>query len=84
MSDRLFPVQGGNKYGRHQGVVPECVHRRAYEVYSVVYAPQASLLEGDCRGGFGKNELVAFLYASGFPQNEWRQRVDEACRGMEI
>lgn len=40
-------------------------------------------MTGDCRGGFGKGELIAFLYARSFPENEWNLRVDEALRGME-
>jgi hypothetical protein len=41
------------------------------------------MVQGDCRGGFGSGELIALLYAHTFPQNEWRERVDEALRGME-
>ena len=55
---------------------------RAYEVYCAVYAPQEALVTGHCRGGFGVGELIAFLYAYGFPRKEWRQRVDEAFHGM--
>jgi hypothetical protein len=55
----------------------------AYEVYSSVYAPQEAIITGNCRGGFGTGELIAFLYARAFPRSEWRQRVDEAIDGME-
>jgi hypothetical protein len=55
----------------------------AYDVYCHVYGPQTALIENDCRGGFGVNELIAFLYAKSFPKNEWRKRVDEALTGME-
>ena len=57
---------------------------RAYEVYSVVFAPQKAMIEGGCRGGWGLTELVAFLYASGFPKDEWRKRVDEAFDGIKL
>jgi hypothetical protein len=55
---------------------------RAYEVYKRLYGEQAALVTGECRGGFGTGELVAFLYARTFPENEWRQRFDEALEGM--
>lgn len=81
---KLFPIQGGDRHGRGQGQVCQDVYMRAYEVYRAVYGEQKSLINGDCRGGFGKSELVAFLYASGFPEVEWRRRVDEAFEGMEL
>ena len=56
---------------------------RAYEVYTRLYGEQTALVTGDCRGGFGVNELIAFLYAHSFPQTEWRMRVDEALTGMD-
>jgi hypothetical protein len=55
----------------------------AYEVYSHVFAPQNALVTGGCRGGFSTGELVAFLYARGFPKSEWQMRVDEALNGMQ-
>lgn len=79
-----FPIQGGNQYGKGKGEVCKAVYMRAYEVYKAVYGEQQALIEGGCRGGFGKGELVAFLYASGFPCEEWRKRVDEAFSGMNI
>ena len=79
-----FPVQGGNRHGRGQGVVCKDVYMRAYEVYCHVYGPQEALIEGGCRGGLGKGELVAFLYASGFPKEEWKRRTEEAFREMDI
>lgn len=82
----VHPVQTKRRYDDTQGQAPQVVTRRAYEVYSEVYGPQPALmdLEGrNCRGGFGAGELIAFLYAYGFPRNEWRARVDEAFRGMK-
>jgi hypothetical protein len=71
-------------YRRHGGAkCPKVVTMKAYEVYCHVYSEQRALVTGDCRGGFGVNELVAFLYASSFPKSEWRMRVDEALAGME-
>ncbi len=61
--------------------LPESVTRRAYEVYSHIYGEQPAMvdLEGrGCRGGFGLLELIAFLYAYGFPKAEWSKRVEEA------
>lgn len=63
--------------------IPFVVHERAYEVYCHVHSPQRALMEGECRGGFGMCELVAFLYAYGFPREQWRTRVDEAYHGMQ-
>lgn len=42
------------------------------------------MVTGECRGGFGAGELIAFLYAHTFPKNEWSKRVDEALRGLKI
>ncbi len=78
------PIQGGGHHNRGQGCVNDNVYMKAYEVYCVVYGEQKAIIEGSCRGGFGKNELVAFLYASSFPKNEWRQRVHEAFEDMNI
>lgn len=84
MSDpiKTHPVQV-NRHGRLTGRAPVAVTLAAYEVYKHVYSEQKALITGDCRGGFGANELVAFLYAKAFPQSEWRMRVDEAFAGME-
>ena len=87
-AQRLFPIQVDTiKYNKKPGRAPEAVYMRAYEVYCAVYGEQAALidLEGrDCRGGFSTGELVAFLYARSFPQNEWRARVDEAFQGLNV
>lgn len=61
---------------------PQVVTLRAYEVYCHVFGPQEALITGDCRGGFGAGELIAFLYAYPFPRDEWSKRVDEAMHGM--
>ncbi|MHB8953541.1 MAG: hypothetical protein ACYC4U_11275 [Pirellulaceae bacterium] len=55
----------------------------AYEVYCALFGPQEALITGHCRGGFGVNELVVFLYARSFPRKEWRARFDEAIEGMK-
>lgn len=76
------PVQTrGN--GRTQAKVPAVVSLRAYEVYKRLFGEQEALITGWCRGGFGTNELIAFLYARTFPEGEWRDRFDEALIGME-
>lgn len=61
-------------------MMPSEVTLRAYEVYCELYRPQPALVTGECRGGFGVGELVAFLYAYSFPKAEWRKRFDEALR----
>ena len=58
------------------------VTMRAYEVYSRLYGPQEALVTGNCRGGFGVGELIAFLYARSFPEKEWKMRFDEALEGI--
>ncbi len=82
MEIETHPVQQKSYYSKG-GKVRTLVTMRAYEVYSHVYAPQEAMITGECRGGFGVNELIAFLYAHSFPKEEWRDRVDEAFRGME-
>src|SRR2546429_612127 len=82
---RVFPIQ--TKPYVSEGRVPEAVYMAAYEVYSAVYGAQPAMidLEGrNCRGGFGTGELVAFLYARGFPREQWRHRVDQAFDGMDL
>lgn len=72
-------------YKPHQRpCAPVVLTLRAYEVYCALYHEQPAMVTGECRGGFGVSELLAFLYARSFPKSEWRQRVDEAFRGMEI
>ena len=82
---RQFPIQSTQERGRH--TVPESVYMAAYEVYCHVYSPQEAIIDLDgknCRGGFGMGELVAFLYARHFPQDQWRDKVDEAFKGMKL
>lgn len=76
----VHPVQTVDRMG---GKCPKAVTMAAYEVYSHVYAPQEALITGGCRGGFSTGELIAFLYAKGFPKDQWRARVDEAFSGMD-
>ena len=76
---KTHPVQGDQRISR----ISTAVTLRAYEVYRSVHGPQEALITGWCRGGFGTGELIAFLYARSFPEEEWRQRVDEAFENME-
>jgi hypothetical protein len=76
------PIQTRVRYNVARA--PKCVTMRAYEVYCALHGEQEALVTGDCRGGFGPGELAAFLYARSFPRKEWRQRVDEALRGMDL
>jgi hypothetical protein len=77
------PVQVSRILPRREARVRKVVHMRAYEVYERICGEQKALIEGWCRGGFGVNELIAFLYARTFPQGEWRDRFDEALADME-
>jgi hypothetical protein len=76
------PVQV-RRANRPNGQCPKVVTMRAYEVYCHLYGKQEALVTGECRGGFGANELIAFLYAASFPKSEWRMRAEEAFTGME-
>ena len=81
----VAPVQTHHaRYARKDpSVIPWGMHMAAYEVYCHVHSPQKALTEGDCRGGFGMGELVAFLYARSFPKEEWRARADACFKHME-
>lgn len=77
----FHPIQTHELRRPHvRAVMPTEVTLRAYEVYSHVFHPQEAMITGECRGGFGVGELVAFLYARSFPKEEWNRRVDEALR----
>ncbi len=85
MRIKTHPVQTGPlviNQGK-QSRVSTKVSMAAYEVYCALYGAQESMVTGGCRGGFGPSELIAFLYAKGFPRNEWKNRFDEAMDGME-
>lgn len=81
---KQFPIQKTTPHRHDHHCVPESVYMAAYEVYSHCYGKQEALIKDGCRGGFGQGELVAFLYAKSFPKNEWRDRVDEAFKGMQL
>lgn len=49
--ERTAPVQG---WGER---IPWWLHLKCYEGYCKEFGPQKSLVEGECRGGFGVNEL---------------------------
>ncbi|CAK0767384.1 conserved hypothetical protein [Gammaproteobacteria bacterium] len=84
MEIKTHPVQtAGHYYGKQPGQISQAVTMKAYEVYCELYGPQTALVEGSCRGGFSTGELIGFLYAHSFPRSEWRQRVDEAFKGMK-
>lgn len=80
----IHPVQVKRSGRRDGGKVCSEVTLRAYEVYCELYHEQPALVTGECRGGFGVGELVAFLYARSFPKTEWRARFNEAFKGMEL
>ena len=79
----LHPVQMPHRRPE-KPACPKVVTMQAYEVYKHLYGEQEALVTGLCRGGFCMGELVAFLYAYGFPKDQWRSRVNEAFRGMNL
>ena len=81
MAAAVHPVQTRQVRG---ATCPQAVTLRAYEVYSDLYGPQPALVTGTCRGGFSTGELVALLYARGFPRDQWRARAREAMTGMNL
>lgn len=80
---KTHPVQSETR-DRKPGRAPVVVTLRAYEAYCEVYGEQEALVTGNCRGGFGTGELIAFLYAHTFPKNEWRERFKEAIEGLHV
>ena len=85
----MHPVQVHSRRGTQSPDRPRAqastkVTFRAYEVYCKIFGPQKALITGDCRGGFGVGELVAFLYARTFPEKEWDARFHEALRGLDL
>lgn len=87
MSDKLTEMHPVQMRRTNHAQVTSLVTLRAYEVYCEVYSPQPALVDlagRGCRGGFSVGELIAFLYARSFPKSEWRARVDEAFKGMEL
>lgn len=78
----VHPIQIKRGFGLPRAQVRTEVTMRAYEVYKHLYGEQEALITGECRGGFGVGELIAFLYAYPFPKSEWSKRVDEAFREM--
>lgn len=77
------PVQRGHYLDRQQARCSKIITMRAYEVYRECFGEQEAMVTGDCRGGFGIGELIAFLYTRSFPKDEWRMRFDEAINGIE-
>ena len=77
----LHPVQSRGGYGAKK--LRTEVTLRAYEVYKALHGEQKAMITGGCRGGMSDGEIVAFLYARSFPQDQWAARVEEAFEGME-
>jgi hypothetical protein len=87
MTNPSHPVQFGDILDPGEVArIPEVVALRAYEVYCHVWAPQPAMIdvEKGCRGGFSVGEIVCLLYARSFPKDEWKQRFEEAQRGMTL
>lgn len=80
----VHPVQVRRFHSGEAATAPKVVTMRAYEVYCELFGKQEAMVTGDCRGGFGAGELIAFLYAHTFPRSEWRTRFDEALKGLKV
>lgn len=80
----VFPVQNHRRVDHKPVVAPKIVVMRAYEVYCALYGEQGAMVTGECRGGFEIGGLLAFMYARTFPKAEWRERFEEALRGMHL
>jgi hypothetical protein len=80
----VHPVQNPRHVNHKPVVAPKIVTLRAYEVYCALYGEQPAMVTGGCRGGFGIEELLAFMYARTFPKSEWRERFEEALHGMQL
>ena len=81
---KTMPVQKSRLGYNEQAHVNEAVYMRVYEIYSHVFAPQQAMIEGACRGGWSIGEMAAFLYAGNFSKDQWRDRFDEALKGMKL
>lgn len=79
----VHPVQN-RPHPHERQQAPTALTLRAYEVYCHVFRPQEAMVAGDCRGGFSVGDLLALLYARSFPKEEWRDRFQEARRGMTV
>ncbi len=77
-----FPVQIVAHY-KCSGVVCREVNMAAYEVYCALHGEQDAMIQDGCRGGLSAGELIAFLYARGFPKEQWKARADEAFTRMQ-
>ena len=83
MTVETHPVQRSSAPARCGARASTNVTLAAYEVYCALFGKQEALITGNCRGGFGTGELIAFLYARAFPRGEWKKRFEEALEGME-
>lgn len=79
----VHPVQRPMRHNPERATCPQVVTLKAYEVYAHIHGKQEAMITGFCRGGFSTGELIAFLYAHNFPQNEWKMRANEAFNGMK-
>lgn len=69
-------------HSHHGPQVSKEITDRAWEVYGSMHGSQTNAVIAE-RGGFGITELIAFLYARTFPEDQWRERSDEAFRGIK-
>ena len=88
MSDlpELHPVQTPMRHRNEGAQISSLVTTRAYEVYEKLCGSQPALLDlkgRNCRGGFSTGELIAYLYARSFPEEEWADREREARHGLK-
>jgi hypothetical protein len=86
--ETTHPVQFGQsrEHPSKAARIPEIVALRAYEVYCHIWGAQEAMISAErgYRGGFSVGEIVCFLYARSFPKEEWRNRFEEAQRGMTL
>jgi hypothetical protein len=64
---KIAPVQG------YYPGIPWDMHLRAYAAYCKKWSPQKALVEGNCRGGFGTEELDEFIPG-------WLDEISERTR----
>ena len=65
--EKLAPVQG------YSAGIPWSMHLRAYDSYCKLYGKQQAMIEGNCRGGFGTEELDVFIPG-------WRDELSQMKR----
>jgi hypothetical protein len=64
--------------------VSAALTERAFEIHVFMHGSEPSLKSINRRGGLSYPQLIAYLYAYGFPREECFDRVQEALNGVVV